>query len=312
MYNEVVKKIKEYDTIVIARHIGVDPDALCSQLALRDSILLTYPGKKVLAIGTGSSKFLNFGRLDRLEKVENALLIVLDTPDLKRVDSLDFSQGSYSIKIDHHPFVEKFCDLEIIEDDKSSACEIVLNMIFATELQCNDSIAELLYMGIVSDSNRFLFNSCGSNTFLSVSKLLDNYSIDLAKAYEKLYLRPLSEVRLEGYISLNLNVTENKLGYVIITDEVINQFGVDSASAGNMINDFNYIKEVLVWATITEDVKNSQYRVSVRSRGPEINKVAELHNGGGHKYACGVKTKTLDEAMAIMKDLDLLLQEYNS
>jgi len=312
MYNEVVKKIKEYDTIVIARHIGVDPDALCSQLALRDSILLTYPEKKVLAIGTGSSKFLNFGRLDRLEKVENALLIILDTPDLKRVDSLDFSQGSYSIKIDHHPFVEKFCDLEIIEDDKSSACEIVLNMIFATELQCNDSIAELLYMGIVSDSNRFLFNSCRSNTFLSVSKLLDNYSIDLAKAYEKLYLRPLSEVRLEGYISLNLNVTENKLGYVIITDEVINQFGVDSASAGNMINDFNYIREVLVWATITEDVKNSQYRVSVRSRGPEINKVAELHNGGGHKFACGVKTKTLDEAMAIMKDLDLLLQEYNS
>ena len=66
MYNEVVKKIKEFDTIVIARHIGVDPDALCSQLALRDSILLTYPEKKVLAIGTGSSRFLNFGNLDKL------------------------------------------------------------------------------------------------------------------------------------------------------------------------------------------------------------------------------------------------------
>ena len=166
MYNDVIKKIKEYDTIVIARHVGVDPDALCSQLALRDSILLTYPEKKVLSIGTGSSKFLNFGKLDRLEKVENALLIVLDTPDKRRVDSLDFNQGSYTIKIDHHPFVEKFCDLEIVEDDKSSTCEIILNLIFSTELQCNDSIAELLYMGIVSDSNRFLFNSCGADTFL--------------------------------------------------------------------------------------------------------------------------------------------------
>ena len=311
MYNEIVNKIKEYDTIVIARHIGVDPDALCSQLALRDSILLTYPNKKVLAIGTGSSKFLSFGRLDKLEKVSNALLIVTDTPDLKRVDSLDFSQGSYSIKIDHHPFIEKFCDLELIEDDKSSACEIILNMIFQTELQCNESIAELLYMGIVSDSNRFLFNSCRSNTFMSVSKLLEKYPIDISKAYEKLYLRPLNEVRLEGYISLNMNVTQNGLGYVIISDEVINQFGVDSASAGNMINNFNYIKEVLVWATITEDIKNDQFRVSIRSRGPEINKVAELHHGGGHKLACGVKTKTLDEAIAVMKDLDILLQDYN-
>lgn len=312
MYNEVIKKIKEYDTIVIARHIGVDPDALCSQLALRDSIRLTYPNKKVIAIGTGSSKFLNIGKLDRLEKLENALLIVTDTPDKKRVDSLNFSQGAYSIKIDHHPFIEKFCDLEIIEDDKSSACEIILNMIFSTELQCNESIAELLYMGIVSDSNRFLFNSCQSNTFLAVSKLLDYYPIDLSKAYEKLYLRPLNEVRLEGYISLNMIVTENHLGYVTISDEIINQFGVDSASAGNMINDFNYIKEVLVWVTITEDRKNDQYRISIRSRGPEVNKVAELHNGGGHKFACGVKIKTLEEAMDIIKDLDDLLEEYNS
>jgi len=312
MYNEVIKKIKEYDTIVIARHIGVDPDALCSQLALRDSIRLTYPNKKVIAIGTGSSKFLNIGKLDRLEKLENALLIVTDTPDKKRVDSLDFSQGAYSIKIDHHPFIEKFCDLEIIEDDKSSACEIILNMIFSTELQCNESIAELLYMGIVSDSNRFLFNSCQSNTFLAVSKLLDYYPIDLSKAYEKIYLRPLNEVRLEGYISLNMIVTENHLGYVTISDEIINQFGVDSASAGNMINDFNFIKEVLVWVTITEDRKNEQYRMSIRSRGPDVNKVAELHNGGGHKLACGVKTKTLEEAMAVIKDLDDLLEEYNS
>ena len=62
MYNELISKIKEYDNIVIARHIGVDPDALCSQLALRDSILLTYPQKHVLAVGTGSQKFLSFGK----------------------------------------------------------------------------------------------------------------------------------------------------------------------------------------------------------------------------------------------------------
>lgn len=311
MYNEIVDKIKEYDNIVITRHVGVDPDALCSQLALRDSIKLTYPEKKVLAIGTGSQKFAHFGRLDKYEKLDNALLIVCDTPDKKRVDTAVLDDYSYIIKIDHHPFIESFGGLEVIEDDKTSTCEIIMKIIEDTELKCSKEIAELLYMGLVSDSNRFLFNSATSNTFQRVANYLRDYDFDLSSIYNKLYLRPLSEVRLEGYISLNMKVTENKLGYVIITNDVINEYGVDSASAGNMVNDFNYIKEILVWATITEDVKNNQYRISIRSRGPEINKIAERHNGGGHKMASGVKCKSLDEALSVMRDLDSELKIYN-
>ena len=108
-----------------------------------------------------------------------------------------------------------------------------------------------------------------------------------------------------------MNVTENGLGYIQITNEVLNQLEVDSASAGNMINNFNFIKEVLVWATITEDIKNDQVRVSIRSRGPEINEVAEKYNGGGHKFASGAKLKSFDEAMQLMQDLDNCLIEYN-
>ena len=200
----------------------------------------------------------------------------------------------------------------LIEDDNTSACEIIINMIYNTELKCDYSIAELLYMGLVSDSNRFLFNSCSSNTFSSVAMLLNDYNLNLSQLYEKLYLRPLCEVRLEGYISLNMKVTDQKLGYIIITDDDIIKFGVDSASAGNMINNFNYIKEVLVWVTITEDKKNNQYRVSIRSRGPEINKVAEKYNGGGHKMASGVKVKTLNDALNIVNDLNMELEKYNS
>ena len=311
MYSELINKIKEFDNIVIARHIGVDPDALCSQFALRDSILLTYPEKKVLAVGTGSQKFLSFGKLDKYEKLDNALLIVCDTPDKRRIDSALVEDFKYSIKIDHHPFVEKVCDMEIIEDDKTSVSEIIMNILEETELQCDSNIAELLYMGLVSDSNRFLFNSCTSKTFSIVSRYFEKYPFDLSKVYQKLYMRPLNEVRLEGYIALNMQVTPNNLGFILISDEVINTFGVDSASAGNMVNNFNFIKEVLVWATITEDVKNGQFRVSIRSRGPEIKCVAEKHNGGGHKYAAGVKAKTKEEALEVMKDLDLLLSEYN-
>ena len=311
MYKELIDKIKEYDTIVIARHIGVDPDALCSQLALRDAILLTFPEKKVLAIGTGSAKFLSFGKLDKIEQVKDALLIVCDTPDKKRIDSAKIEDFSYSIKLDHHPFIEKFCDLEIIEDTKSSVCEIIMNILEQTELKCNQDIAELLYMGLVSDSNRFLFNSCNSDTFELVSRYVKEYPIDFNKVYEKLYIRPLSEVKLQGYISTSMIVTDNKLAYAIIKDNVITELGVDSAAPANMINSFNYIKEIIVWATITEDVKNKQFRISIRSRGPEINKIAEKYNGGGHRMAAGVRVDTLEEALEVMKDLDSELSRYN-
>lgn len=300
MYKKLLKTIKRYDTIVIARHIGVDPDALCSQLALRDAIRLNFPEKKVIAIGTGSQKFAHIGKLDKLEKVDNALLIVTDTPDKKRIDSAVLSDFSYIVKIDHHPFVEDFGGLEIINDQASSACEIIMELLIQMKLALNSSIAELLYMGLVSDSNRFLFDSSTSHLFSLISYYLDKYPFDLSKCYQKLYLRPLNEVRLEGYISLNMTVTENGLGYIPITDAIIQKYGVDSASAGNMINNFNFIKEVLVWVTMTEDVKNDQIRISIRSRGPVINQVAEKYHGGGHKFASGVRVKTMEEAMKLL------------
>ena len=185
-----------------------------------------------------------------------------------------------------------------------------MKLISETKLQCNKDIAKTLFIGLVSDSNRFLFNSCTAETFLLVSQFLNDYHFDISDLYQQLYARPLNEVRLEGYISLNMIVTENSLGYIKITDEIINQFDVDSAAAGNMVNNFNFINEVLVWATITEDVKNDQVRVSIRSRGPEINQIAEKYNGGGHKQAAGAKLKSFDEAMNLINDLDMFLKGY--
>lgn len=310
MFKRIYKEIKKYNTIVIARHIGVDPDAMASQIALRDSIKLTFPEKKVLAVGTGSAKFRYIGNLDKLEEVQDALLIVVDTPDKKRVDIASFEGFSQMIKIDHHPFIEQFCDIELIEDDKSSAAEVIMELIKNTNLLCNEVVAKTLFIGLVSDSNRFLFNSCSPNTFRLVADYLEEYPFDMYKVYQQLYARPMREVRLEGYMSENMEITEHGVGYIKVTDEIINKFKVDSASAGNVVNNFNFIEEVYVWVTITEDIKNELIRISIRSRGPEINTVAEKYNGGGHKFASGVKVSSFEEAMLLINDLDLALQKY--
>lgn len=310
MFKKIFKEIKKFDTIVIARHVGVDPDAMSSQIALRDSIKLTFPNKKVMAVGTGSAKFKYIGNLDKMEIDDNSLLIIVDTPDMKRVDISSMEGFKKKIKIDHHPFIEEFCDLEYIEDTASSAAEIIMKLLKETKLECNKEIAKTLFIGLVADSNRFLFNSCTESTFALVSYYLGEYQFNMNEVYQQMYARPLKEVRLEGFISENIKVTDNGVGYIKITDDIINKYKVDSASAGNMVNNFNFIEEILVWLTITEDVKNGLIRISIRSRGPEINQVAEKYNGGGHKFASGAKVSSFEEAELLVKDLDKTTKKY--
>ena len=127
-----------------------------------------------------------------------------------------------------------------------------------------------------------------------------------------MYLRPFNEVKFEGYIGLNLTVTKNGVAYIKLPNSLLLEYNVDAASPGNMINNFNYIEEVLVWVFFTEDVKNENVRVSARSRGPIINELLANYNGGGHKYASGARIKTLDDADIIIQELDKLCKIYKN
>ena len=313
MYKQIFKQIKKYNTIVIARHIGIDPDAMASEVALRDAIKLTFPEKEVYAIGAGTVRFNYMGKLDKgvtLEDKNDVLLIVVDTPDKRRVDFGDFNNYSYSIKIDHHPHIETFCDLELIDDTKSSASEMVYDLIKNTKLIMNQDIAKTLFCGMVADTNRFLFNNSSYKTFNVVSELVRDYKFDITECYANLYRRPFSEMQLLSYMTNNMKITENGVGCTKIDNSVIVKYQLDSVSGGDLINEFNHVDELLVWVTATEDIKNSCIRVSIRSRGPVINKVAEKYNGGGHKLASGARLPSYEEVDSLVKDLDLVCKKY--
>ena len=311
IYKQIYKKIKNADTIIIARHIGPDPDALGSSLGLKQIINDNFPDKKVYCIGSPAAKFRFIGELDKLpENIDNTLLIVTDTPDHKRVDGIDPRRIKNSIKIDHHPYVETMCELEWIDDKSSSASQMVLELAFNTNLKLTKEAGEKLYIGLVADTNRFMFSYSNSKTFALVSKLLEKTDIDITKIYNELYLRPYKEIKFQGYMSQNYQITENKVGYLIIHDETLKEFNVDAATPGNMINSFNHINEMLVWVTATEDKDLGSYRISIRSRGPIINEVAANHGGGGHMFASGTRLKTEDEIMKLIKDLDEVSKNY--
>ena len=312
VYKRIYKEIKKHNKIIIARHIGADPDALGSTLGLREVIKDTFPLKEVYAVGTPANKHKYIGELDSFNEsmYEDSLLIVLDTPDIKRVDGIDPLRFKSRIKIDHHPLVDRYCDIELIDEEASSASQLVLELIFNSKLKLNKSGAEKLFAGIVSDTNRFLYYYSSSRTFYLVSRLLEETNIDITKIYESMYIRSIEEKRLQSYIINNIKLTENKLGYIMINQDTLDELNTDAATITNIVNVLTYIEEMVVWVIFAYDKNNQNIRASIRSRGPIINEVAANYNGGGHIYASGARISSFDEAEDMVKDLDEVCRKY--
>ena len=308
VFKKIYRKIKEYNTIVVARHLGPDPDAVTTEIALRDSIKATFPKKKVYAVGASVSRFKVFGKLDKINEneIEDALLIVVDVPNISRIDGVTFTKYKEVIKIDHHPYEDAMGHIELVDTTSCSAAQLVAELILNTNLKMTKEVAENLFLGIVSDSDRFLLSYTSVKTFEIVNKILKNSNIDFYKSYNKLYERPLNEIRFQGFIAMNLVVTENGLAYIKISAEDVKKYNVDSSTASNMVNNFNFIKGVKVWLFISENEKNNVYKINIRSRGPVINKIATKYNGGGHQFASGIRTPDREDIDKLIADLDEL------
>ena len=309
---KVYKKIKEYQKIIIARHVGPDPDAIASTTALRDSIRITFPEKEVYAVGLGVSKFRDYGILDKIdnENYDNCLLIVLDVPNISRVDGIEGLNYKEILKIDHHPAEDIKGPVDWTDETSCSTCQMIAELILKTPLKLDTKIAGNLYLGIVSDSDRFLLSYTSNKTFQIVHDLIKASKLEFTSLYNYLYDRSLDEVRFQGYLATNMTVTENGLGYIIIPSDIIKEYNVDLATPANLINNFNFIREVIVWTFITEDIKNNVYKVSIRSHGPVVNETASKYNGGGHKYASGARITSKEDIDNFIKDLDELCENY--
>ena len=316
LFKDILRQIKKYDNIVIARHIGADPDALGSQFALKELIEVNFKNKHVYAVGSIAARFKFMGSTDKIDNLDKSesLLIVVDTPDIKRIEDIDNPNDFASvIKIDHHPFIEKFSDdsIEYIEET-SSASQLIFKFALDCKLKLTKKIAENIYIGIIGDTDRFLHDYTSNETFKLVSKLIDMTGIEFTKLYEPLYTRPLSEVKFQGYIYQNLTLTENNVAYIKITDDIIKKFDVDSAAAGNMINDLKFVSGILIWVFFSEDPKMKIIKANIRSHGVVINETAMKYGGGGHVYASGARLKSWDEAEELIKDLDEVAKAFNA
>lgn len=313
MYKKIIKIIKKYDKIVLARHISPDPDAIASQIALRDSIKLTFPNKEVYAVGTGVHKFKYLGALDKpdLSTLNNSLLIVLDVPNFYRVDGINGLEYDAILKIDHHPAEDIIGDVDWTDSTKSSTCEMIAELLLYSPLVMDTKIAEDLYVGMVFDSDRFLLPNTSAETLKTAYELVKTSNINFVNLYDNLYERSINEEKFRAYLINNIEITENKFGFIFVPSEDLKKFNVEPTSVSNQVNDFYFIKELMCWMFVVYDERNDIYKANIRSRGPVINEVAAKYNGGGHKFASGCRTSDYKVIEALAKDLDATCKKYN-
>ena len=311
--NQIFKKIKKYNNIVIARHISPDPDAIASQIALRDSIRETFPNKTVLAVGVGVAKFKEYGTLDKqnYENIKDALLIVLDVPNMWRVDGVENLKFKEIVRIDHHPSEDIKASVDWCDISCSSTCQMVTDLIMDSKLVLNNKIASNLFLGMVSDSDRFLLKNTTAHTFEVAAKLISATNLDFTPLYDKLYIRPFSEIKFQAYLINNL-IIEDGFAYIKISDDILKEYSVDAATVTNMINDFNFTADYVLWAFVVKDSRNDLIKVSIRSRGPVVNTIANKYNGGGHKLAAGCRIKVMEDVDKLLNELKIAAKEYIS
>lgn len=310
----IFNKIIEYNRIIISRHTRPDGDCVGATFGLREILKDSFPEKEIYLINGDYAQYLKFlGEEDNQineEEYKDSLVIVIDTSIKKRCSNPLIDKGKEIIKIDHHIETDPFGDICWVEEEKSSACELIVEFydLFKDKLICSKKAAEYLFTGIVTDSGRFKFSSVDGTTFRNAAVLLDK-GIDIEKIYSHLYLKNKSEFIFQQKMSRKVCFTPANVAYIIISKKMQKRFHLTSEEASAQISLLESIKGSFIWAAFIEFDKN-EYRVRLRSRYVAINGVAEKHNGGGHERASGASAKGKKEIYQILDELDVVCNEY--
>ncbi|HGC7162724.1 TPA: bifunctional oligoribonuclease/PAP phosphatase NrnA [Streptococcus agalactiae] len=307
IFQQILDKIKEYDTIIIHRHMRPDPDALGSQIGLRDIIRHNFPKKKVLATGFDEPTLAWIAKMDQVtdQDYQGALVVVTDTANTPRIDDERYKKGDFLIKIDHHPNDEVYGDLSYVDTNASSASEIVTDFALSCDLLLSTSAARVLYNGIVGDTGRFLYPATTSKTLKIASKLRE-FDFDFSAMARQMDSFPFKIAKLQGFIFEQLKIDKNGAACVTLTQEDLKRFDVTDAETAAIVGAPGKIDIVESWAIFVEQ-SDGHYRVRLRSKSHIINEIAKRHNGGGHPLASGANSYSLEENQAIYQEIQEIL-----
>lgn len=306
IFQDILEQIKTYQTIIIHRHQNPDPDAIGSQMGLKELILANFPEKRVLATGFDEPSLAWIAQMDHVVEsdYQDALVIVTDTANRPRIDNPKYDTGKFLIKIDHHPNDDFYGDIVLVDTTASSASEIIADMAFSLKLKLSNLAAQHLYTGIVGDTGRFLYPAATAKTFAIAAKLRE-YNFDFAAISRQMDSFPYKIAKLQGYVFDHLEVDDHGVARVLLSQETLKAFEVSEAESSAIVSTPGKIDTVSVWAIFVEH-EDGSYRVRMRSKDKVINQIAKAHEGGGHPLASGANSYSLAENDQIYKEMQAL------
>ncbi|NMH67942.1 bifunctional oligoribonuclease/PAP phosphatase NrnA [Bacillus sp. RO3] len=305
MKEQILNLIKQYETIIVHRHVRPDPDAYGSQGGLVEMLKASFPDKKVYAVGKEEESLHYLKRLDVIEDhvFEGALIIVCDTANEERICDTRYKLGDTLVKIDHHPNEDAYGDYLWIDTSASSVSEMIYEFyLFGKDkgLVMPDEGARLLFGGIVGDTGRFLYPSTTQKTFDIAGELI-RFDFDRNDLFNKMYEVDTNVLKLHGYVLQNFEMDQDGCAMMIMTKDILEEHGVVPSEASLLVSTLGNVKGIKAWVFFIEE--DDQVRVRLRSKGPVINTIAKKYNGGGHPLAAGASIYSWEEKEAVMNDL---------
>jgi phosphoesterase RecJ-like protein len=308
-WDAALAALRDADRVAIACHVNPDGDALGSLLAA--SLGLTKLGKETYPSWGSEQATMPFGYAflpgaDRLVQPADVptgiTFLALDCGAKDRLGSLTghVDAAPVSINVDHHPGNENFATYNIVVTDASSTAEIVTRILQDLGVEIDRDIATNLYVGIVTDTGRFQFANSTPDTLRLAADLLA-LGVDAPSIAQEVYeSSPFGFLKLVGRVLDRAVLFEReRFVYSWITLDDLTQTGVAMDETDKLIDMIRSTRAADV-AALFKQQPDGKWRVSMRSKGPNIGALARARGGGGHDLAAGF---TADDIELTVKGL---------
>jgi len=316
---EIYNKINESNQIIITSHVNPDGDAIGAGLGLLLSIKKIMPNKNIRFVLQDdypqTVKFLK--EINLVEKYnENLdyhcdLMIFVDSAATSRTGATsNLSPKAFIINIDHHVSNPNYGDINYV-DYISSTSEIIYDFIKVNNIPLDTDIGECLYTGLINDTGNFKHSNVTKKTFYMAGDLIEN-GVDNSKIVrEFLENKSYAATKLIGGAMYKMEFfEEEKLAYYYLSYKEMSKYNgkkEDTESIVERLIDYN---EADLSFFLREE-ESGGYKGSLRSKTVvDVNQIAALFGGGGHKMAAGFSSD-LSEEQILEKVLDFLEWKIN-
>ncbi len=295
----ICASIRKYDNFLITAHTNLEGDALGAELAFY--ALIRKLGKKGIILNEDSIPYGHdflpgvkiIRKLDRRSpSIKFDCLVVLDCADLKRTGDLwRLNKDNKPIlNIDHHISNQGFGDVHWVDAHASSCSEMIYRIYKQMRLPISKPEAVAMYTGIMTDTGSFRYSNTSSFTHQAVAELL-KFDINVPLIYRYVYENlALDETKLLIKLLPKISFSgQGKIAYFKLKRGMLKD-GAISMDLGDQLLSFGRsIKGVEVVALFKESLgAKNQVRINLRSHGKvDVNKIAAIFGGGGHKTASG-------------------------